>query len=90
MNQSPSVYWRKQQKIKHLLNKIGEIISVTKIEGQKHYSGIIKIGDQNISASIIANDQIPQPADKVKGVLRIIKENGKSGLIEYGIKFQLV
>ena len=89
MKQNPAVYWRKQQQIRHLLGKTATIVSVTKVEGNKHFSGIIQVDDQTHSATIIANTKTPNTGDKVIGVLRIAKQNQDEGLIEYMIKFQL-
>ncbi len=90
MKQSPAIYWRRQQDLKKLLNKHGEIIAITNVINSKHYSGIVKIDDQNISTSIISSNLKPNVGDKVVGVLRISRKNNKQSLIEYGVKFKLL
>lgn len=90
MKQSPAVYYRKQAQIRKLLGKQGKIKVLTKIQGRKRYSGIIVCEKRNITSEIISDYRKPQVGDKVVGVLRINKTNGKTGLIEYGVKFQLL
>jgi len=90
MKQSPAVYYRKQAQIRELLGKQGKIEVLTKIKGKKRYSGIIVCKKRKVVSEIISDYRKPQAGDRVIGVLRIIKTNGKTGLIEYGVKFQLL
>ncbi len=88
MNIHPPVYWRYCKEQKHLLNKKGKIITVTKQSDQ--WIGVIKTGSETVTAPIVAMGLVPLIGDTVVGVLRIMASDDPDGLILYGIKFQLL
>lgn len=86
---SPAAYWRTQQKVRALLGQKGQLVSITGAENGHGYWGVIKLPDQKITSAVISNTRPPKIGDPVVGVLRILHQDGRAGLIEYGVKFQL-
>ena len=99
MNQmSPVKIWRNQKKIKKLLNQIGEIISWTVIrtppssfEGQAPYLVVlVKLPDRNYIGHLVDSHlDEAKVGQKVRAVLRRIRNSDPEGVISYGIKFKL-
>lgn len=95
---NPISYWREQQKEYQYLDKIGRIISFTKINNppkgfgkRPYYAGIIEFKNQDSrTGQFVLEGKKPKIGGQVKGIIRIIGQSGKNGIINYGIKFKLV
>ena len=80
------------------LSGLGEIISFTIVrsaprgfEKQAPYIiGIIKLNDGPTTAAQIINNEQIEIGKKVRMVFRRVFEDGESGLLHYGFKFELV
>ncbi|MBU0998261.1 hypothetical protein KJ570_01930 [Patescibacteria group bacterium] len=91
--------WRKSNKLNKLLNFKGFIISLTKIEntdansqGPTHFwIALAKIENKsNLLLQLVNESQNPKIGDKVKIVLRRVKNPNKTEIIEYGYKFKKI
>lgn len=97
ITQSPVKIWRGQKKIIKLLGKVGVIESFTVIrvppvsfEGQAPYPVVlVRLGQEKLVGQLVdyREDNL-RIGQKVKSVLRRIKEPGDEGIIPYGIKFK--
>lgn len=97
ITQSPVKIWRNQKKIAKSLGKIGVVESFTYIrvppvgfEAQAPYPVVLVSIDREKLIGQLVDYEINQlkTGQKVKAVLRRIKESGKEGVIPYGIKFK--
>ncbi len=74
----------------------GKIISYTTVHSppagfQKLYSlAIIKLEEGPTVLGMLTDTSVPKIGAKVKPVFRKISEDGKSGIIRYGIKFEVI
>lgn len=96
---SPVKIWRNQKSLRELLGKKGVVVSYTTIrvplygfENQAPYPVVlVKLKNQNYLGQLVdadlANLRIGQ---KVKAVLRRVREPDSEGVIPYGIKFKLI
>ena len=95
MNISPAKNWReKQERYRHLGGK-GVLVSVTKIsEGMgelPYWVGMVEMedGERVMGKLVMYGGAKPKIGSRVVGVLRKLDEDGRSGLIEYGVKYQI-
>jgi len=95
---SPVAYWRKKKTAFLLLNKIGKLVSFTKINNPpqgfgKHayWVGIIEFEDgKRKTGQLILEGKIPKIGLEVIGVVRKMKKTDNQEVINYGVKFKLV
>ena len=95
---NPITKWRDREKDCQYLNKIGRIISFTKVNnppvgfGQlPYYVAIVKFSNSKKRVGqLVLNGQEPKVKDKVRGVLRRVGLPSTDGIINYGIKFQII
>jgi uncharacterized OB-fold protein len=95
---SPISYWREKQKEYQYLDKKGKIISFTKIyhppEGfgkGPYYTAVIEFGNRKKkTGQLVLEGKKPKIGTRVKGILRIIGQPDKTGIINYGIKFKIL
>jgi len=96
---NPIEKWRKSNKLNKLLNFKGFIISLTKIEnsdtnlqGPTHFwIALTKIENKsNLLLQLVNESQNPKIGDRVKIVLRRVKNPNKTEIIEYGYKFKKI
>lgn len=93
---SPVKIWRNQKHIREHLGKVGEIVTYTFIrvppdnfEAHAPYPVVlVKLPDRNLMGQLVDFE----PSDlkvgqKVKAVLRRVREPDAEGVIPYGIKF---
>lgn len=96
---SPVKIWRSQKKVIQWLGKEGVIESFTLIrvpplcfENEAPYPVVlVKIGGEKIIGQLVdCNIDEVKIGLKVKATLRKIKDFGKRGVIQYGIKFIVI
>lgn len=97
ITQSPVKIWRGQKKIVRLLGKVGVIESFTIIrvppvgfEGQAPYPVVlVSLGREKYVGQLVDYEKNSVSiGQKVKVVLRRVKEPSREGIIPYGIKFK--
>ncbi|HUV47145.1 MAG TPA: hypothetical protein VMW29_03355 [Candidatus Bathyarchaeia archaeon] len=96
--QSPIVYWRERKKEYRFLDRVGKLVSFTKIfnppagfEPWPYYSAIAEFRNGlKKTGQLVLEGKKPKIGGKVLGVIRRIGLQDKSGIINYGIKFKLL
>ena len=94
----PVVYWRRKKTAFLFLNKIGKLVSFTKINNPpqgfgKHpyWVGIIEFEDGKRKAGqLVLEGKMPKVGEMVKGIARKIKKTDSQEVINYGVKFKLL
>jgi len=95
---NPAAYWRKKKRVFLFLNKIGKLVSFTKINNPpqgfgKHayWVGIIEFenGTKN-TGQLVLEGKTPAVGATVKGVARKMRTVDEKEVINYGVKFKLV
>jgi uncharacterized OB-fold protein len=95
---SPISHWRTKEKEYQYLGKTGKIISFTKIINPPkgfgslpYYVAVVEFSKREKRiAQLILEGKKPKIGGKVKGMIRIIGQPDKEGIINYGIKFKLI
>ena len=95
---SPVVYWRNKKTAFLFLNKIGKLVSFTKINNPpqgfgKHpyWVGIIEFDDGvRKTGQLVLEGKMPQVGVSVKGVIRKTRKVEPQEVISYGVKFKLL
>ena len=95
---SPIANWRQKKKEYRYLDKIGKIISFTKIynppEGfgkLPYYTALVGFRNgKKKSGQLVLEGKEPQIGSKVKGIIRRIGVPNQKEIINYGIKFKLI
>ena len=95
---SPVKLWRNQKQIRELLGKVGEIISVTTIrvppsrfENQAPYPVVlVDLGKKRCIGQLVDVDLSHiRLGQKVRAIIRRVREPDVEGVIPYGIKFKV-
>ena len=96
---SPVKLWRNQNQTRELLGKIGKIISVTIIrvppahfENQAPYPVVLVDfgGKRTIGQLVDVDSSSIRIGQKVKAIIRRVREPDSEGIIPYGIKFKVI
>jgi uncharacterized OB-fold protein len=96
---SPVKIWRNQKNVREHLGKLGTVITFTFIrvppEGFEAHAPypvvLVKLSDRNMVGQLVDFDQVQlKIGQKVKAVLRRVREPDAEGVIPYGIKFKPV
>jgi len=95
---SPVAYWRNKKDAFLFLNKIGELVSFTKINNPpknfgKHayWVGIVDFGNgEKKTGQLIAEGKTPKIGAKVIGVVRKTRKANSEDVINYGVKFKIL
>lgn len=96
---SPVKLWRRQKFIPELLGKTGKIVSWTVIRtpptGFKQFApyitALVEFDDGNRMTGQVVDARLDavETGQRVKAVLRKVRELDKEGVIPYGVKFKL-
>lgn len=96
---NPVKSWRNQKKIKSLLGQVGKIVSYSLIhvppagfEAQAPYPVVlVDLGNKRLLGQLVdyKNEEL-KIGQKVRSIIRRIKEPDDEGVIPYGIKFKPV
>lgn len=95
---SPISQWREKKKEYQYLDKIGRIISFTKIANPPqgfgklpYWVAVIEFKNkERKTGQLVLEGKKPKIGAKVRGVIRIINQPNKEEIINYGIKFKLI
>lgn len=93
---SPAKNWREKEKRYRYLGKRGKLISATRIvEGMgelPYFVGMVEMnnGEKVMGKLVGYGEQKLRAGERVVGVLRKLDEGGKQGIIEYGVKYQII
>jgi len=96
---NPIQVWRKAKTSYQNLDKVGRIISLTKIsspiegfENQRPYwVAVIKLRNGlKITSQLVEGINQPKVGDQVIGVLRRTRVPDKESIIEYGVKWKII
>ncbi len=97
---SPVKIWRRQKKIRQILEKKGKIVSWTKIfitgsdfkKNAPYYLVLVELEDKKkiIAQLVEYEDNKDLFGKKVKVILRRIREISEEDIIPYGIKVKLI
>lgn len=94
---SPVKIWRNQKHIREHLGKVGQIVTFTFIrvppdgfEAHAPYPVVlVKLGDRNMVGQLVDFEASQlKVGQKVKAILRRVREPDAEGVIPYGIKFK--
>lgn len=94
MINSPVKVWRNHKKVKKYLNLKGVVLAWTKIfsapfgfeKQAPYFVAIVKLENGEKITTMVVDSSSLKTGDKVKTVLRRMKDVGKDEVIEYGIK----
>ncbi len=88
--------WREKEERLESLNKLGKVVSWTRIlEAPAGFEGVYIVvmvemrKGKRVVGELIGGKE-PEFGGRVKGVLRRIGKRDKAGVIEYGVKFKLI
>ena len=80
--------WRDKEKRYRYLEKIGKIVSFTKIIDGNYFAGIIEMKNKKRTAGELVDMKEVKMGEKVEGVLRRLGKSEKNKVIEYGVKWK--
>jgi len=88
--------WREQKERLEQLDKVGRVVSWTRIlEAPAGFEGVyivvmVEMRKGKRVVGELIGEKEPEFGVRVKGVLRRIGRGDKDGVIEYGVKFKLI
>jgi uncharacterized OB-fold protein len=94
---NPISYWRDKKENLKYLNKTGKIVSFSRIVNppqgfglKPYYVAVLEFNGQKTTGQLVTEAKQPEVGTLVKGILRILNQPDKKGIVNYGVKFKVI
>lgn len=91
---NPAQVWRERKERYAHLGEVGTIVACTRIvegvEPLPYTAGLVAFGTEQVAGQIVSVHGEPKPGMRVVGVLRRVGMGGEAGVIEYGVKYEVI